>query len=114
MYEIRNRFGRTVYVGITGGKTLPKNALDRLRQHLYTKQGEFIENARELHILGVDLDERIARGFEDDLIDEKKPYWNNRERDPESYVRKYGERPSIDEVRTAHNANLAFRIELLP
>ncbi|TMK70219.1 MAG: hypothetical protein E6G50_09440 [Actinobacteria bacterium] len=114
VYEIRNRFGRTVYVGITGGKTLPKNALDRLRQHLYTKQGEFIENARELHILGVDLDERIARGFEDDLIDEKKPYWNNRERDPESYVRKYGERPSIDEVRTAHNANLAFRIELLP
>ena len=113
VYEIRNGAGQTVYVGITGGKTLPKDALDRLRQHLYTKQGEFLGDAASIHIIGVDLDDRVARALEDHVIDAKNPAWNNRPRDPKSYVKEYGQKPSIDEVRRASNANLVFRIDIL-
>jgi hypothetical protein len=114
VYEIRNARGETVYVGISGGKSQPRDALVRLKEHLVTKQGAFIGDAAEIRILGVDLDERVARGLEDNLIDQKNPFWNNRERDPDSYLRKYGQKPSVEEVRAANNANIPFRIELLP
>ena len=114
MYEIRNAAGKTVYVGIAGGITQPRDAVDRLREHLYTKAGEFIGDADTIVIRGVDLDERVARALEDHLIDEHYPRWNNRSRDPQSYQRKYGMKPTDDEVRLANNALLRFKITLLP
>ena len=114
VYEIRNAAGKTVYVGIAGGITQPRDAVDRLREHLYTKAGEFIGDADTIVIRGVDLDERVARALEDHLIDEHYPRWNNRSRDPQSYQRKYGMKPTDDEVRLANNALLRFKITLLP
>jgi excinuclease UvrABC nuclease subunit len=114
VYELRDAQNNTVYVGIAGGTEHPRDATDRLREHLYTKTGEFIGDADTLYIHGVDLDERIARALEDDLIDSKSPKWNRRQRDPQSYARKYGTKPTPDEVRAANNALLRFKIEVLP
>jgi hypothetical protein len=111
VYEVRNIHGETIYTGIAGGKTRPRDALDRLREHLYTKAGDFIGDAHTIHIRGVDLDERIARALEHDIIRAKKPHWNRPARDPERYDRKYGMEPSPEEVRRANNANLTFRLE---
>jgi hypothetical protein len=114
VYEIRNAAGETVYVGIAGGITQPKDAVDRLHEHLYTKAGEFIGDADTIVIRGVDLDERVARALEDHLIDEHAPWWNKRSRDPQSYQRKYGMKPTDAEVQLANNALLRFKIKLLP
>lgn len=63
---------------------------------------------------GADLDERLARALEDDLITEKKPKWNKRERDPQSYRKKYRSAPAMEEVRRASNTFFSFFIDLLP
>lgn len=113
VYEIRDYAGKTVYVGITGGVTNPRSALDRLPEHLFNKNGEFLGDAHSLHVVGVNLDERVARALEDSLIDHRQPHWNNRARDPQSYERQFGEKPGIEEVRRAYNSHFAFRIDIL-
>ncbi|WP_131803652.1 MULTISPECIES: GIY-YIG nuclease family protein [Pseudofrankia] len=111
VYEIRDAQGGSVYVGIVGGRTAPRDAVDRLQEHLQTKPGEFIGTAATIHVLGTNLDERLARALEYDLIKEKAPAWNSPQ-DPMSYERKYGDKPEPAEVRAANNTHLNFTITI--
>lgn len=114
VYEIRNASNQTVYVGITGGKTAARDAIVRLREHLTTKAGNFIGDADMIYVRALDVDERLARALEDDLISEKNPFWNKRETDPDSYLKKYKTTPTPEEVSAASNALLRFKLTVLP
>lgn len=114
VYEIKNARGETVYVGITGGRDAPRDALQRLQEHLYTKAGEFIGDAAYIIVRATDLDEHVARACEDALIDVANPHWNKRDRDPASYVRMYGEKPALKETLALLRLNLWFRIDVAP
>ena len=100
VYDVRDTSGKAIYIGITGGKEIPRDALDRLLEHLKTKNGEFIGDAASIHVRGRDLDEKLARALEDDLISTHQPRYNNRERDRYNYQRTYGDGPKMSRMPT--------------
>ena len=120
VYIIRDASERITYVGIV--EPGQRNALIRLRDHLANKPGEFLGDASSIEVVGVGLEERQARALEDELISQHHPKWNARERDPQSYSRKYGGTrsspanpvPVQQEVQPAFNFSARFKIGLQP
>jgi excinuclease UvrABC nuclease subunit len=99
-----------MYVGIVEQNTAGRTAINRLQEHLREKASEFLGDASSIEIKGVGLEVREARSLEDDLITDLKPKWNKRERDPQSYSRKYQAEPVAEEVSGAGNISLRFEI----
>jgi hypothetical protein len=110
VYVIRDSADRVMYVGIVEQRTPGRTALDRLREHLAEKEAEFLGDAAAIEVRGVGLEERSARALEDDLITQHSPKWNRRERDPQSYRKKYRAEPQPYEVRAANNASVRFTL----
>jgi hypothetical protein len=110
VYVIRDSSGRVMYVGFVEQRTAGRTAIERLKEHLREKPGEFLGDASSLEVKGVGLEERIGRALEDDLITEHNPKWNRRERDPQRYRRKYRAEPMPEEVRKANNISVWFTI----
>jgi hypothetical protein len=110
VYVIRDTSGRAMYVGIVEQNTAGRTAINRLQEHLREKASEFLGDASSIEIKGVGLEVREARSLEDDLITDLKPKWNKRERDPQSYSRKYQAEPVAEEVSGAGNISLRFEI----
>jgi hypothetical protein len=75
VYTVHNSGGEIIYVGITT-KTASRDALNRLYEHLYTKDGEFIGGAGEFRIVGHYDKELEAHALEQHLVDSYDPAYN--------------------------------------
>lgn len=82
VYTVENASGKVLYVGIST-KTEARTGVDRLVEHLTTKEGEFVAEAAKLRYRGHYESEREAHALEQSLIDELNPPSRyNRDRTP--------------------------------
>jgi uncharacterized membrane protein YgcG len=67
VYTVRNGKGEVIYVGISK-KTDRRQAVDRLQEHLTTKEGDFVAGAEKFEIVGHYPSERAAHALEHSLV----------------------------------------------
>jgi len=101
VYGVYDANGEMIYVGITE-KTPNRAALARLKEHLTTKEGEFIGEAAEFRLIGAYDNPRQAHALEQDIISERMPRYNKDLEPWESWLR--GPDPALIRRRAGPNA----------
>jgi len=120
VYLIRDSSGTIRYVGsvnVEPAVTQPRDAIDRLMEHLYDKGGTFekMGSAFELQVVSILDSDRLALGLEQDLIrsidaDNPRQLLND-EKLPFSRVFK-GEEPDAIDLKIAYNTNVRIKIRI--
>ena len=92
VYTVHDASGEIIYVGITR-KTGSRQALDRLKEHLNTKDGEFLGEAAEFRIVGHYADPHSAHALEQHLVSTTPSAHYNKDKTPwRTYVDYAGSR----------------------
>ena len=92
VYTVHDASGEVIYIGITR-KTGSRQALDRLKEHLNTKDGEFLGEASEFRIVGHYADPHNAHALEQHLVNTTPSAHYNKDKTPwRTYVDYAGSR----------------------
>lgn len=86
IYGVHDARRELIYVGITL-KTKKRNPLTRLKEHLATKEGDFIGEAKEFRLIGSYESPREAHALEQDIISEWSPKYNKDLEPWETWIR---------------------------
>jgi hypothetical protein len=120
VYLIRDSSGTIKYVGSVNVEptvTRPRDAVDRLMEHLYDSSGTFekMGSAFELEVVGIVDTDRLALGLEQDIIgsieSDSPGQLLNEEKFP--FSRRFeGEQPDAIDLKIAHNTSVKIKIRI--
>ncbi len=81
VYTVHDVNGEVIYVGISK-KTDAREAINRLQEHLTTKDGAFVSDAAEFRIVGNYSDEKAAHALEQYLVTTTPTARYNKDKNP--------------------------------